>query len=419
MVCVFLVLLMTAAAAQESESLDWDIDTIFDEPLPGSVSGADASDDAGGITVSRLIKQRGFAFDASYEFFAGVSPGWNEAPWTPNFADRVFTVAPGAKMKGSLGLDVQISEAFRVRNNISFQIPNFSFALGDFFFDYNFYDAVFVRGGKYGLSWGISPNYQFTNLLARVAPGRPAGESFILKADIPIGIGGIQFLALTRANLMGGVLPDVKQDIALGGKYNLALRWADIDIGTFFQPGMPLRNFLSIKTTVGKTELYNEWTVSFFIKQPETASGAGNIGFARDLLGGKLTVNGELFFNVEENAWWYVPETDLNAARSSLFINGLNGALNLIYRLDGKGEPRLFSQLLYAPMEYSAQFVPGFRIKPWPHIEFYFALPMAFGNRDGYYYTHTFIYDNQNRPRPFSFLFLLSLTGGLQYGYYF
>ncbi|MDR1251131.1 MAG: hypothetical protein LBK62_03085 [Treponema sp.] len=406
----------SSESSGEDESLDWDFDAVFDEFPPDNATEENIGDDSDGFMVSSLIRRRGFTFEAAYGFSGGIAPGWNEAPWFSG--DRVFTFSPGVKMKASLGLDVQISEVFRVKNVVQFEIPKFSFSLGDFFFDYTLYNLVFVRGGKYGLTWGISPNYHFTNLLARVPPGSPGGESFILKAEIPIGVGGIQVLGQTRANLMGGVIPG-REDIGLGGKYNLALRWADIDLGAYYQKGMPPRSFLSIKTTIGRTELYHEWMVAFNFENASQTSAAANIGFARDFFDSRLTVNGELLFNAEENAWWYNPETDIRDAYTSPFIDGLSGALNLLYRIGGWGNPRVFAQLLYAPMEYSAQFVPGFRLNPWSHIEFYAALPMALGSRDGYYYTHTFITDNQNRLRPFSLILLLSLNGSFQYGRYF
>ena len=151
------------------------------------------------------------------------------------------------------------------------------------------------------------------------------------------------------------------------------------------------------------------------MKEPEKANGAANLGFARDFFGGKLTLNGELLFNAEENAWWYRPETIVKEAGSSPFISGLSGAMNVIYRLGGRGDPRLFTQFLYAPMENSARLVPGFRLNPWQHIEFSLAVPMALGSRDGYYYKHTA--DSKNRP--FSIMMLLSLNGSFQFGRYF
>lgn len=401
-------------AAQETSSADWDIDSLFDEPPPDAAAEETVAGEGEPLTVLNLVKQRGFTFNAAYEFYGGLAPGWDHTPWTPN-VDKTFSWVPGVKLKATFGLDVQISEVFRVKNNIIFDIPNANFfKFGDFFFDYNFYNAVFVRGGKYGLTWGISPNYGFTNLLARLPPNTSGGESFILKADIPIGVGGIQLLTQTRAKLMSGVVPELR-DFGVGGKYNLALRWADIDAGAYYQSGMPLRGFLSIKTTIGNTELYHEWMAAVIVKEPEKANGAANLGFARDFFGGKLTLNGELLFNAEENAWWYRPETIVKEAGSSPFISGLSGAMNVIYRLGGRGDPRLFTQFLYAPMENSARLVPGFRLNPWQHIEFSLAVPMALGSRDGYYYKHTA--DSKNRP--FSIMMLLSLNGSFQFGRYF
>jgi hypothetical protein len=151
------------------------------------------------------------------------------------------------------------------------------------------------------------------------------------------------------------------------------------------------------------------------VKQPENASGAANIGFAKDFFDGKLTTNGELFFNAEENAYWYRPETVLKEEGTSPFITGLSGTLNLIYRIGGKGNPRFFTQIHYAPLEYSAQFTPGFGLSPWRHIELYLAMPISLGRRDSYYYNHTI--DSGNRP--FSVIMMLSLNGNFQYGHYF
>jgi hypothetical protein len=228
-----------------------------------------------------------------------------------------------------------------------------------------------------------------------------------LKADVPIGIGGVQALALTRANLAGGVLPNLN-DIGFGAKYNLALRQADFDVGVYYKEGMALRGFMSIKTTIGKTELYNEWMAA--IHSDYEASGAGNVGFVQDFLGGRLSVNGELFYNAEKDTYWYRPESGFREAETSPFVEGFSMALNLLYRFGGKLNPRLFLQSFYAPLQNSAQLVPGFRLSLWPYIEFYFAVPMALGDRNGYYYSHTA--DPQNRP--LSVVMLLTLTGGVR-----
>ena len=406
--------------AQNGDSLDWDIDTIFDEPPPASPSeDAKAKTAVPAVntpTVKKVIKQRGYTFGVSYGFSTGLAPGWQLLPWNSGWHGEDYYLDRGINLNGGFNIDAQISDVFRVISTFSFQIPGFSFNLGDLFFDYNFNDTVFFRGGKYNHSWGISPNYGFTNLLSRVPKEGFSGDSYIYKVDVPIGVGGIQALALTRVNLNGGVIPKI-EDFGLGGKYNLALRLADLDMGVYYKDNMPLRGFLSIKTTIGKTEVYNEWLGVIDLQNSSELSGAVNLGFARDFLDKKFSLAGELFFNTEGNAYWYRPGTTIQKSDISPFIEGLNIAINTTYRPWEKGNPRLFLQFRYAPSQDSAYLVPGFRLTPWSNIDFSIAAPMALGSKDGYYYTHSAT-DDKGRHLPFSLVFLISMSGSVQSGHY-
>ena len=400
------------ASLSAQDSLDWDIDSIFDEP--GSPS-EDTNPDTADTTVLQSIRQRGLSFDVYSALIVGYSAGWYESPWSSgkegSYQEFVL------KMHGSFGIDAKISEAFRAKSNIYYEVPNFSFKLGDFFFDYNFYNAVFFRGGKYNLSWAISPYSDFTSLLSRVPKDSFYGESFIFKADVPIDIGGIQALAMTRADLLNGVIPKI-DDFGFGGKYNLALRWADFNFGVFYQDHLPLRGFLSIKATILGVELYNEWLGAINVRAPAETTGAVNLGFANDFFSGKLRVAGEVSYNAEKDAYWYRPETILGEAEISPSIEGINGTLNLGLRLGDKGNPRLFFQAAFAPLENSFRVIPGFSLNPWSNIELYFAVPMALGNKDGYYYVNTVNKDGK-RPLPFSIALLLNLNGSVRFSHYY
>lgn len=401
---VFGILLLVPVTAEEN-SLDWDIDSIFDE----TTADKEFENSAAGVPVLDSVLRRGVIFDASYEFQAGVAPGYEEE----------FSWAPGVKMLVNFGLDARISDVFRVRTAFHFQIPNFEFYPDDFFFDYNVYDVVFFRGGKYDLSWGISPNYGFTNLLSRVASESDSGESYIVKADIPLGAGGFQILSLTRADLIHGAEIS-RNDFGYGGKYNLALRWADFNLAVYYKNGMPLRSFLSVKSTLWNTEVYSEGLVAVETEASAnsavgTVGGAFNLGFARDLFDNKFSVNGELFFNEEGNTLWFRRKTSIREAGTPPFIEGFNLALNLFYRFNGKGSPRLFVQTRYAPLQNSAQLVPGLRLSPLSHVDIYLAVPMALGSKDGYYYSHT--EDPQNRP--FSVMLFVTLKGDVRAAHFF
>ena len=406
---IMFLLLILRVTAQEEDSLNWNIDSIFDEPF--SESGEEGSSRSS--SVLGAVNQRGITFSFSYEFQGGFAPGWNMTPWHFN-GEEEFTWGLGVKMNSDITIDARLSDVFRVLTVIEYKIPEFGFFLGDFFFDYNILNAVFVRAGKYEHSWGISPNYGFTNLLSRVPSGSPGGASFVFKADVPVGIGGIQALALTRADLMGGTIPG-KSNIGFGGKYNLAFRWVDFDIGALYQEEMALRAFLSIKTTLWNTELYNEWLLAVNTHSDNEASFACNLGFARDFFDGKLSLNGEFFYNGEKDTQYYRPETALLDEDVLTFIDNFSMAMNVIYRFSGKGDPRFFTQVLYSPGQLSARLVPGFRITPLKHIEVYFAVPMALGDKNGYYYKNTA--DPTNRPS--SIMLYVTLKDSVQAGYYY
>jgi len=390
--------------AQETDNLlDADFDSLFDDSFTSDSKESRTPVNTAPVKVNR----KGIIFGASYKFQGAFAPGWNLAPWHFDGTEE-RTWGQGVKMVSSLSINAQLSEVFKVYTSLGFNIPGFSFTLGDFFFDYNFFNKVFVRAGKYEQTWGHS---DFTNLLARVPDAGPFGPSYIAKADIPIGVGGFQALALTRVNIAGGAVPEHMNELAFGAKYNVALRWIDIDMGAFYQSYvMPTRGFLSLKTTLGKTELYNEWLLAVNTHTDNAVSFAGNIGAARDFFGNKLTLGGEVFYNGEGNTFFYKPETNFSEAEDKVdVLDQFLISFSFLYRIEGRGSPRLFTSVNFSTAENSFQVVPGFKFTPLSNIEVYCAVPMALGSKDGYYYRHNA--DAYNRP--FSITLLVTLSGSV------
>lgn len=417
---ILLLLLGFCLFAQEN----WDIDSFLEQSEDIEIEIKEEKETKTEVKpqpqprtspILSTIRQRGFVFTASYQFNAGVAPGWYELPWDPEskgnyYLDRYI------KMRSSFTLDAQISSMFRVYSNIYYEIPLFAFKLGNFYFDYVIYEKLFVRGGKYSLSWGISPVYEFTDLLARVPTDGYKGDSYILKADYPIDKGGIQVLALTRVPFMTKNILPKKEDIGFGGKYNLAIKYADFNLGLFYQEIMPLRSFLSVKSTLFNTELYTEGLISYNLDS-RYKSGAFNIGFSRDFFDNKLTINGEFFYNAEKDTLFFNPETEIQEATTSFFIEGFNMAININYRPKTKGDPRLFLRTRYNPLQNSALVFPSFRLSPFPNLQMSLGVPITLGDKDGYYFknTTTKAVDNKNQPLPFAVIFLVRLSGNVRF----
>jgi len=423
------ILFITILWAQEEENQEWNIDDVFNEPAK-ETPAEEPKIEKPPVPVNKIMKQRGITFNTSYEFIIGIAPGWYKLPWDPDYEftwdlddldedNEIHYLDRYIKLNSSLTADAQIDDSLRIILSFNFEIPDFKIKLGDFFFDYNIDDKVFFRGGKYGHSWGSISNYSFTNLLARVRPGVD-GDSFIFKTDIPTGIGGFQFLTLTRYKLMEPEhkpLPEL-EDFAFGGKYNHALKWADFDTGVYFQKGMPLRAFLSIKTNLWNTQFYTEGLVAFNVDETDDTmeiSGAVSFGFTKNFFNNKFTVNAEIFYNDEKDSHYYNPKTLITEVSTPPFVRDLNFALNLNYRFGGETNPSLFSQIRYIYFEDSMKWITGFRINPLPHIEVYLAVPMILGSEDGFYYKEDPYTRGDNGPIRFNIILVVRVTGNMQF----
>jgi hypothetical protein len=440
---VFVFWTLPFAPAQE-DALDWDFDTLFDEqeevppgPVeggmgpegetgpengagpeggmgPGSGSGgggpATITEDSGSL-LAGLLRRSGFSLDLSYSANGGFSPGWSEAPWFAAEHKPEYSHVIGANLNSYLGLDVRISESFRAQSSLSFSVPGASPALSVFFIDYTLLNRVYFRVGKFSHNWGISPNFPAANLLSRLPQGNSGGDPYILKVDIPIGIGGLQVLALTRPGFMQGTSPGFRE-IGYGGKYNLAFTWADIDAGVFYYQDMPLRASLSVKTTIKDTELYFE---TMGVIQHGSWVGLGfsaNLGFVRSFFNDRFSANAEIFWNGEDDAYYFKPRTELEEENASPFIPGFNAAWNLIYR------PRWIWNLRFALTGRwavqrtgalnTAYILPGLSFAPLPHINVSVGVPIALGGRDGGYYRS----NADTRGRPLALVLLVNLQGG-------
>ena len=415
---IFFALSLSLAYAQNTQNtsqnvdllgvdLD-DLDSLFNEDKSKETQQNHVQESS----VLSNVRRQGITLSASYYFSGAVNPGWDMYPWDFDGSED-FSWALGIEMGSSLSINAQITESFRVISVFTYQIPGFSFSLGDFFFDYNFYNKVFLRAGKYEQSWGISPNFKFTNLLSRIATKidenfEPAvGPSYIAKFDIPIGVGGLQLLSLTRFNIAGGESPP-KEYFGYGGKYNFAFPWADFNIGLYYQEFMATRGIFSVKTVLFDFDIYNEWLFTYNNHTSGSVNISFNIGLSRAFFNNKLEINTEYYYNGEGISLYFVPQSEFRVDDTSPFIKGDNIAFNLLYRLDGKINPRVFLKLLYGDESYSL--VSGIRVNPFSNMEIYFAIPVVFGSKDSHYYKNSFNVLNQHRP--FSIVLYVSFSGG-------
>jgi hypothetical protein len=413
-----------AAQAPAEPPPGWDFDTLFDAPPeegpaeggPGSAGAAgdsgaagaagDSGEAAGGGPLAGLTRRTGASLDFSYSANGGFAPGWDESPWFAADHPPEYSSVIGANLYSYLGMDVQVSDVFRARGSLALTAPGGSaIAVDELFLDYRLLERVFFRVGKFGQSWGISRAFPIANLPGRV-PARQGGDPYIFKADVPIGVGGLQLLALTRSGFMRGSTPGF-DELGYGGKYNLAFTWADIDLGVFYYAEMPLRGSVSVKATIKNTELYAEAVGAVEHKTWDGFHVSASLGAARSFAGGLFVANGEILWNGEDGAFYFVPKTELKDAENSPFIPGLNLALNLAFRPGWRGNLRFALGSRWALDTDTAYLIPGLSFSPFRHVDVSLGFPLALGGRDGRYYR-----DNADRNgRPVGVALLVNLHG--------
>jgi hypothetical protein len=130
-------------------------------------------------------------------------------------------------------------------------LAKFNWEFAEFWGEYNLENRAYLKIGRFDLVWGLSPNFAYTNLPARIPEGSAGGEILALKFDVPIGIGGLQLLALTRDGFVKdkNYMNAEADDLGYGMKYNLAVPGVDLNWGCFYHADMRLRGFASLKTT--------------------------------------------------------------------------------------------------------------------------------------------------------------------------
>lgn len=410
-----------------------DLDSLFDDPpeeSPGEVPPPAAENppqNNNGLSVLDTIRKKtGITLDAGFNSAAGYSPGWDTAPWYWDESDETFDQLLLAKMESTLALDIQFSDILRVKQSYSLAIPGLALTVSEFFFDYNVFDVVFLRAGKYTLNWGISPNFSYANLPARIPNNSKLGVSgdlYIMRADIPIGIGGFQAAAMTRSSIFGSGghidSPEKGEDrasisdkIFFGTKFNLAVPFIDIDVGFLYNKRHDTRAFLALKTTLfDQLELYAEGVISYNFNTHNNFAGSGSIGVMQEFFDRQLSVNAELFYNGEEGAT-HTPSASFFGKDDSIpLIGGFNTALNVRYKPSWLKKTEFFLNYLHGFDENTAQLVPGFRITPFSNFNIYAALPMALGSKTGQYYKSNV--DEKNRP--FSIVLMFTFSGSYRY----
>jgi hypothetical protein len=396
--CVFFLVLFSSAALSAEDKTppaDTDVDSLFTDDNADTTTAEPKEPDI----LSDLLPT-GFTLGADVSLITGYSPGLNYLPGdVADLSQIAYADMAIFDMAASLSFDVRFTPDLKLFSRLSACLPDFRAEIQELFCDFNVQKAVFIRMGRHSLTWGISPNYPFTNLLGFVPipqdQNTDAADSIACKINIPLGVGGIDLVAFSRTSLWDAPDQPTVDEIGIGSRFNLALPNFDFSIGGYYHKDLPLRFYYSLKTTLfGTVETYTEGQATtnlLSLTDPSVATWylSANLGVYFDLFAKALKVNAE---------YYYCGETsDLTQKGASFTLfPGHNLALNTSWSLAG-GQVKLLFQGKYNISQNSGYMIPAATLDVIPNVTFSLAVPFIVGPITGGYFVQNVVSGSDNR----------------------
>ena len=202
--------------------------------------------------------------EASWESLDGLA----DAPFEP--VSQGVTVDLGA----TVFLDARPTEDFRVFGNVELDYPfttnedaslprDFEdiVSVRELFSDFMLGDALFLRGGKHTIAWGVGYFFSPADVLnlASINPEDPEAERegpVSLRFNFPVDFHNL-YLYVVANPVDGGI------QLAAAPKAEVVLGGTEVGIGALYHPGQVPRAMLTVSTSLLDFDLFGELEASF------------------------------------------------------------------------------------------------------------------------------------------------------------
>ncbi len=358
-VSIFFIISLFPLTAQEEESIDIKIeepvvtqeeenlDSMFDDPAADTVLANTDTDH-----LSQFVKNDGIKFSGSFTTTGAVIAGWKSWPVISDLTSN-FDGTLGLVATANLIIDAKPSPDFRLYGTVVTSMdpltsPTWSgIAIGELFVDYTWLENIFIRMGKYGVTWGQGKLFgTVTNIMADNSTG------YALRFGFPTLLDGISISALmNRAQISSytQICYSMKLDKVFAGfLVSLGLRY-QIDEGA--------KALLSMKRVIWGVDFLADVALSYKNLQWQTKIVAN---FFKEWPEVKLT--GEYYYEGSTPGG-----LDHSLALACGFIDIFQTSLDFGI------------QWKHTFFDYSGSVNAGITWKPWKYITAILVLPLAYG----------------------------------------
>jgi hypothetical protein len=394
--------------AQDDEIIDLnDPDTLFNQEITTETEDVpvEPDPDDSATILEEIISSETFELHGGINLLAGYSGGWESHPFHQDFVMSDYIDSGVIEMASWLKLKTRISPALQMVCKVTFEYPGFAFDLSECFIEYNLLDTFFLTAGRQTVNWGTSRFYPFTNLPARMPDIFPktagttdSDKPFLIKGNLPVGIGGFTAMAYSRRGYFEVVGTPELSEMGYGFLYNGAFNNLDFTVGAWWQEMLDTRLVWWLGTTLfDKVDLYTEGLITLY--EDNSLAFDANLGFLFELMQRKIQITGEYCYIGEEvNLDMFDRDYDL--------VPGHNLAAGVSWKLF-RNKIRLYAQFLYNIDSDTGLLLPGATFDFFNNLTFGFHLPVILGPDTGEY----FINNPDKKDRRFFFAATIRIKG--------
>lgn len=329
------------------------LDDLFASPEPDRQEEPQQKDHLASFVKEEKIKLSGY-----FEAIGGIGAGWTDwleakDPW------RYFDGNIGLKTLARLYIDARPDPDFRfygafaaTMNPMAGSASWTQFKISELFIDYTWLDAVFIRFGQHGSTWGQGRLFTESNLMA----GSEA--AFSLRASLPAFLNGVSAIVLAENNAAS------YKDLYYAGKAELVAWNTLLSLGAKYREEVGLKGLLSVKKVILGTDILADFLLSWDTRfEPEYM-----------LLGGffreweRIKLYGEYLGKLDRQR---------NFEQHIGLVLGYKKILGSVFNLG--------LDLRHEFSENSGYITSALVWKPWKYITVSLALPVVYGPSGSYY----------------------------------
>ena len=357
-------------STEEEIPYDENFDAVFDDPVEDIVVEEPANIEY----RNQFEESKKIVVKGDFLIRAGGGFGWVDEP----FKGKPEGLA-GAYSRAFISFDARPDPTIRIFGKLKTEMdsdngndvwcmPYFD----ELYCDYNWLDKSFFRLGKFYMTWGQGRLFRPANFMEDAEKGTS------LRMTLPNLFDGVSLVALYKKRTLRDY--DDKRlhegDISYAGHIDKTFGPINLSAGAIYNALDGTRVSGSIKTVVFHTDLFADFILNRFKDDEETEKNE-NLGFTKEMLFGFYKEWGvNPFWNKAKIYGEYYYDGSQRFEIDHCF--GLATDFNSLF-----GSPiGMGFKWLHSTQSDSGQFIGGFSISPWEHVNIRLAIPWQYGDKE-------------------------------------